>query len=302
PILAFWYWCTDQYIVQRILSAKSIDDARKGSLLAALLKLSPIFILVIPGLIAAVSIPGINGDDAYPLLIISGILPSGIKGVVIVGLIAAIMSSLAAVFNVTATLFTYDLYKPKNPQASERKLVLIGRLATMATIVLAIFSVSLVKIINTQVYIFLQGVQAFISPPIVVVFICGIFFRKVSSKAALWTLIIGETIGVSRLITDVLVNSNLITSPILFAYSQINFLHFAFILFALSSTVFYVINSLESVKVELLSHSSIYPFELFSADFKLIGKNIFSLRGYRFNILLSSLILLIIIGIWGVWN
>ncbi|MGE5499364.1 MAG: sodium:solute symporter family transporter, partial [Syntrophothermus sp.] len=124
PIIAFWYWCTDQYIVQRILSARNIQEARKGSLLAAFLKLTPMFILVLPGLIAIALFPEIKGDDAYPMLLLSNIIPTGIKGLILTGVVAAIMSSLASVFNSTSAIFTNDFYKPKFPEASEAKLVL----------------------------------------------------------------------------------------------------------------------------------------------------------------------------------
>ncbi|HEX7358103.1 MAG TPA: sodium/solute symporter, partial [Ignavibacteriaceae bacterium] len=102
PIIAFWYWCTDQYIVQRLFSAKSVNDARRGTLLAAFLKVLPIFILVLPGLIAAALYPEINGDEAYSALVAGDLLPIGLKGIVVAGLLAAIMSSLAGAFNSTA--------------------------------------------------------------------------------------------------------------------------------------------------------------------------------------------------------
>ena len=166
PIIAFWYWCTDQYIVQRIFSAKSVNDARRGTLVAAFLKVLPIFILVLPGLIAVALYPDISGDEAYSVLVAGDLLPIGLKGLVVAGLLAAIMSSLASAFNSTAVLFTNDFYKVKNPQANERKLVLVGRLATTAIVVVAILTVPFVKLISSQVYLFLQNVQAFVAPPI----------------------------------------------------------------------------------------------------------------------------------------
>lgn len=183
PIIAFWYWCTDQYIVQRIFSAKSVNDARRGTLVAAFLKVLPIFILVLPGLIAVALYPDISGDEAYSVLVAGDLLPIGLKGLVVAGLLAAIMSSLASAFNSTAVLFTNDFYKVKNPQANERKLVLVGRLATTAIVVVAILTVPFVKLISSQVYLFLQNVQAFVAPPITAVFLAGFLSKKFLQKA-----------------------------------------------------------------------------------------------------------------------
>jgi SSS family solute:Na+ symporter len=200
PIIAFWYWCTDQYIVQRLFSAKSVDDARRGTLFAAVLKVLPIFILVFPGLIAAALYPEINGDQAYAALVAGDLLPIGLKGIVISGLLAAIMSSLASAFNSTAVLFTNDYYKIRYPESSERKLVLVGRLSTTSVVVAAILIVPLVKLISSQIYLFLQSVQAFVSPPITAVFLFALFSKKINARTAFITLMVGEAIGFSRLI------------------------------------------------------------------------------------------------------
>lgn len=237
PILAFWYWCTDQYIVQRVLSARNINEAARGSLLAAALKITPIFILVLPGLIAVALFPEIKGDDAYPVLLASNIIPTGVKGLILTGVLAAIMSSLASVFNSTATIFTNDFYKMKYPQTSENKLILIGRLATTVVVIMAILCVPLVKIINTQLYLYLQSLQAYVAPPITAVFLFGLFFRKITARAAFYTLVIGEGVGLARLIIDILVNLQWIDSPMLRWLTGINFLHFAVFLFVLSSTI-----------------------------------------------------------------
>ena len=300
PILAFWYWCTDQYIIQNVMSAKSIGDARRGTLLAALLKLTPLFILVLPGLIAAALYPEINGDEAFPVLITSSILPTGFKGLVVAGLLAAIMSSLASVFNVTATLFTNDFYKVKHPTASERELVLVGRLATAVIVFTAILSIPMIRIISSQMYIYLQGLQAFISPPIVVIFLMGLLLKKASPKAALWTFIIGEAIGVSRLGLEMMVNNGILTSPLFLQISHFNFLHFAIILFGLSLLVFTIVNALAKVETSTIPKLQ-YSFAESYQELKLDFLNLKNLASHKFNLLFSAFIFLIIIGLWSMW-
>lgn len=298
PIIAVWYWCTDQYIVQRILGAKSIEDARKGSLLAALLKVLPLFILVIPGLIAFALFPDIVGDEAYPALVTSNILPIGVKGIVVVGLLSAVMSSLSGVFNTIATLFVNDFYLPKYPESSERKLVLIGRLATTFVVVAAILCVPLVKAINAELYIFLQSTQAFISPPITVVFIFGLLYKKLTSRAAFLTLVIGEIIGLSRFVSDLLINFGYINHPFFIAYSNINFLHFAILLFLVCTGLLFSINFVEIKK---------HKFEKSFLDYSLRESinelpSFLNINKSKSSFVMSGLILLIIIGVWGLWS
>jgi len=303
PIIAFWYWCADHYIVQKILCAKTINDARQGSLFAAFLKIFPVFILVLPGLIAAALFPEINGDEAYPTLLASNILPIGIKGFVVAGLLAAIMSSLSAVFNVTAALFTNDFYKPKYPDASERKLVLIGRLSTTLVVIAAILCVPLVKLIGSQIYIFLQSVQAFISPPITAVFIFAILMKKTTSKAAFWTLVIGETIGITRLIAEVLNNLGILNNSLLQYYAGTNYLHFAIFLFIVSSILIISFSlftqSDEESKINKIKYLLADSFSEIKIDFHTLKSGI--IRPYKTNLILSAFIVLLIIGLWSLW-
>ncbi|HRI46538.1 MAG TPA: sodium:solute symporter [Ignavibacteriaceae bacterium] len=302
PIIAFWYWCADQYIVQRVLSARSIDDARRGSLLAAFLKITPIFVLVLPGMIAYALFPGLQGDEAFPILIASNILPAGIKGFVLAAVLAAVMSSLASVFNSTASLITNDFYKPKNPTASEEKLVLVGRLSTMVIVVTAIMCVPLVKLISSQLYLYMQNIQATISPPITAVFIFGLFLKKANAKGALWTLIIGELIGLTKLTADFLVRFEIVNNPSLIALANINFLHFAIFSFIASSFLLVVISYMYNEKAEL-SNSKLQL--LFSENIKEIGYGLSHLKTsvltYRVNVFFSIFILMIIIGLWSLW-
>ena len=301
PILAFWYWCTDQYVVQRVLSAKSINDARRGSLFAAFLKILPIFILVVPGLIAVSLFPEIKGDEAYPMLLASDILPAGIKGLVAAGLLAAVMSSLSSVFNTTATLYTNDFYKPKHPNASERELVLIGRLSTTLTVVTAVLCVPLVKGISSQVYLFLQSIQGFISPPIAAIFLFGFFMKKATAVAAIWTLIIGEFLGLSRLIIEMLINSSIINNPLLIAYTKINFLHFATFLFIICSALMVGISLLVKAEKRKKIPALHYLISDSFQEIKLDLNNLNTVRGYKVNIYFSVFIVLIILGLWSLW-
>jgi SSS family solute:Na+ symporter len=301
PIIAFWYWCTDQYIVQRLFSAKSINDARRGTLLAAFLKVLPIFILVLPGLIAVALYPEIKGDEAYSALVAGDLLPIGLKGIVVAGLLAAIMSSLAGAFNSTAVLFTNDFYKTRNPHANERKLVLVGRLTTTAVVVAAILIVPLVKIISSQIYLFLQSVQAFVSPPITAVFLFGLFSKKINSKTALITLIVGETIGFSRLLLEIVSNLGVQLHPALIWILGINFLHFAIFLFAVSISLILVLNYY-SVRVTNEFMISIkYSISESIQELKYNFANIKTVHGLKSNFVLSAFIVIIIIGLWSIW-
>ena len=170
PIVGLWYWCTDQYIVQRALAGKSEGEARRGTIFAAYLKLLPFFIFLVPGVIAHVlarsgALDLSASDQAFPALV-GALLPVGVRGLVAGGLLAALMSSLAAVFNSSSTLFTIDIYKKLHPQASERRLVMVGRLATAVLVVLGILWIPFVRGLSGELYTYLQSVQAYIAPPL----------------------------------------------------------------------------------------------------------------------------------------
>ncbi len=270
PILGIWYWCTDQYIVQRILSAKGISAARKGTALAAGLKFFPIFLLIIPGLIAAILYPEVKGDEAYTLLLSGTLLPVGIKGIVISGLFAAIMSSLASAFNSSATLISIDLVKPYKKNITDQELVLVGRLATVLIVFLTIMIVPLLRVINTNIYIYLQNLQAYISPPIASVFLIGIFWKGATSKGAFYALAIGGFLGLIRVISTLLDPSNSSNIFGLNYFVNINFLHFAVLLF-LVSTFILVTVSISDRKA--LAVTGIQPsFKLKSASSKFVLK------------------------------
>ncbi|MCB0624695.1 MAG: sodium/solute symporter, partial [Saprospiraceae bacterium] len=181
PILGVWYWCTDQFIVQRVLSAKDVSNARKGTIFGGFLKLTPIFIFIVPGIIAyALSQQGLvdlqgNPDKALPA-IITDFLPAGLKGLVLAGLLAALMSSLSSVFNSCSTLFTIDFYKKYRPQTSEKQLVWVGQLATVVLVAISLAWIPMIRAMmeGSRFYQYLQSVQTYISPPIAAAFPLGL--------------------------------------------------------------------------------------------------------------------------------
>ncbi|MCI0434585.1 MAG: sodium:solute symporter [Gemmatimonadetes bacterium] len=245
PILGVWYWCTDQFIVQRVLAAHDENHARRGTLLAGFLKLLPLFIFVIPGVIASalaqqgrleLSAP----DQALPALI-GVLLPVGLRGVVVAGLLAALMSSLSSVFNSTSTLVTWDVYRKLHPNASERQLVLVGQATTAILVGFGLLWIPLMRLVSGQLYQYLQSVQAYISPPIAAVFLIGIAWRRVNAQGAIAALLSGFVLGMGRLLAELNKSS---LEGILFAYADINFLHFAVLLFAICSIVLVVVSLL----------------------------------------------------------
>ncbi len=219
PIIGLWYWCTDQYIVQRALGAPNEQQARRGSIAASFLKLLPVFIFIIPGMICfAIAKNGNiavihnelfnangelireNAQKAFPLLV-AHILPIGVRGIVVAGLLAALMSSLAGVFNASSTLFTMDFYSRIRPKATQQQLVWMGRVATSVMVVIGLLWIPVIKG-GRGLYDYLQGVQAYLAPPIAVVFFLGVFWKRLNSKGALATLIIGFALGLVRLAID----------------------------------------------------------------------------------------------------
>lgn len=302
PVIAFWYWCTDQYMVQRVLGARSIDDARKGSLLAASLKILPIFILVLPGLYAAILFPESKGDGAYSALLNGNIIPVGLKGLVIAGLLAAIMSSLSGAFNSIAILFTNDYYKLKYPNTSGRKLVLVGRLATTIAVIAAILIVPLVKVISSQLYLFLQSAQSFIAPPITAVFIFGLFSRKMNTRTALITLAVTETVGIGRLMLELIKAGGTGLPSGLAAVAGINFLHFSVALFALSVVMIIVLNFSNSTESNPFARQFRETFSESMLEIKGNFACLSKVGKLSSSFVLSAIILLMIIGLWSIWS
>jgi SSS family solute:Na+ symporter len=218
PIIGLWYWCTDQYIVQRALGAPNEQQARRGSIFASFLKLLPVFIFIVPGMISVAlaksgNYPTLSGlidadgnvindeaQRAFPLLI-GAVLPEGVRGVVVAGLLAALMSSLAGVFNASSTLFTMDFYSKLHPSASQQQLVWIGRVATAVMVLIGLAWIPVIQGAE-GLYAYLQGVQAYLAPPIFVVFFLGVFWKRLNGPGCMAALIIGFLMGLLRLVVD----------------------------------------------------------------------------------------------------
>jgi len=295
PIIAFWYWCADHYMVQRILGAKSIEHARAGTIVTAFLKILPLFLLVMPGLIAVALFPEVRGDEAYPLLISSDILPAGIKGMVITGFLAAVMSSLSASFNSIAALYTIDFYLPNHPDASERTQVLVGRMSTLVIIFIVILLVPFIKLMNSHIYIFLQSTQAFVSAPIVAVFLFSFFLKKIDSKSVLVTLLIGELIGGSRFILEFMFNNGMVTNPILLEIIRVNYLHFTIFLFVFSSLLLYLLSYVFHLGKEISDSKTILFYD---TNFISLDKGLINIAKTKKQVLLSFFILILTLSLW----
>src|SRR5579863_4757362 len=218
PIIGLWYWCTDQYIVQRALGAPNQSVARRGSIFAAFLKLFPVYLFLIPGLICyalaksgrvpeLASMIGPDGhaipaasNGAFPMMV-QYLLPPGVRGIVVAGLLSALMGSLAGVFNACSTLFTVDLYQKWNKGASQHQLVRTGRIATTIMVLIALAWIPVIK--NASgLYTYLQSVQSYLAPPIFIVFFLGVFFKRMNGPGALWAMIVGFALGIFRMVVD----------------------------------------------------------------------------------------------------
>jgi len=218
PIIGLWYWCTDQYIVQRALAGRSEQQARRGTIFAGMLKLLPVFLFIVPGMICfALAESGQNeslrsalyrdgelvtenAQAAFPLLV-QHVLPPGIRGIVVAGLLSALMSSLAGVFNASSTLFTMDLYQKFRPGATQDRLVWIGRVATTVLVLIGILWIPVIQG-SRGLYDYLQSVQGYLAPPIFVVFFFGVFNKRLNAKGCLAALVVGFLLGLFRLAVD----------------------------------------------------------------------------------------------------
>jgi len=218
PIIGLWYWCTDQYIVQRALGAPNEQVARRGSIFASYIKLLPVFIFIIPGMISfalarsgkVASLASMVGPDgkaipmiaqsAYPMLVMT-VLPVGVRGIVVAGLIAALMSSMAGAFNASSTLFTMDLYQKFRPNSSQHELVWMGRVATAVMVLIALLWIPVIEGAR-GLYEYLQSIQGYLAPPIFTVFFFGIFNKRLNTKGCIAALVVGFLLGTFRMLVD----------------------------------------------------------------------------------------------------
>jgi SSS family solute:Na+ symporter len=249
PIIGIWYWCTDQYIVQRTLAAKSLTDARRGAIFGGFLKVLPVFIFLIPGMIGyalhsrgLMTIPSdadgnVKGDMVFPTMVAS-LLPAGMRGIVVAGVLSALMSSLASLFNSSATLFTVDIYEKIRPGASEKRLVLVGRIATVVVVGAGLIWIPVMKFISGGgLYQYLQSVQGYLAPPITAVFLLGLFFKRINARGALVGLSVGFIIGMTKLTVQALYGAGIVSGGLLGAIGELNFLYASGWLFLISILV-----------------------------------------------------------------
>lgn len=253
PIVGLWYWCTDQYIVQRVLSARNLAIARRGALFGGLLKVWPVLIFVVPGMIGwalhqkgIIQLPFkpgtevIDGDQVFPSLV-RLLLPAGIRGLIVACLLAALMSSLASLFNSSASLFTVDIYEKLRPGQSERHLLTVGRIATATVVVLGIVWIPVMaRISGGGLYQYLQSVQGYLAPPITAVFFLGLFWKRINSHGATWGLAAGFVLGMIKLTIQAFFGSGAgkMANPAwLAAIGDFNFLYATGLLFAASAVI-----------------------------------------------------------------
>jgi len=309
PILGIWYWCTDQVIVQRVLSAKDEGHAKAGTIFAGFLKILPVFILVLPGLIAFALYPQLfrvvggrvmNGDIAYPTMIVN-LLPTGLVGLMIAALLAALMGAMSSVFNSASTLVTLDFYKKLRPQATETQLVAFGRVATGIMVVLGILWVPFIKLLSAQLYIYLQSVQAYISPPIAVCFIFGILWTRLNGTGAISSLLVGFVLGAARFVLEVWDKSRHFASPSLRWLVDINFLHYAIVMFVICAGVLFIVSLLtRAPSREKLAGLTFATVEQKLDTTPLPGHRLAreTVLERRLNILFTGLLLATVIGLW----
>src|SRR5439155_12178016 len=267
PIIGLWYWCTDQYIVQRALGAPNESVARRGAIFASFLKLFPVYLFIIPGLICYAlaksgKVPALSmivGPDgkanagvaqgAFPLMV-QFLLPPGLRGLVCAGLLSALMGSLAGVFNACSTLFTVDLYEKWRPGSSQHQLVRVGRMATAAMVLVALAWIPVIKGAS-GLYTYLQAVQGYLAPPIFVVFFFSVFFKRMNAKGALWAMMVGFALGIFRMLVDTPVTLGLAglqngypQGSFLWIINNIYFQYFSVLITIVSAIVMVVVSHL----------------------------------------------------------
>ncbi|MEO7922263.1 MAG: sodium:solute symporter [Chitinophagaceae bacterium] len=245
PIVGIWYWCTDQHIVQRCLAGKNEREARRGTIFAAYLKLLPFFIFLIPGLIAVSmvnqgTLTMTDNNAAFPTLV-KEVMPVGLRGLLAGGLLAALMSSLASVYNACSTLFTMDIYQKMKPEASPKELVKVGRIATGAVVILGMVWIPLMGRISGTLYQYLQSVQSYLAPPIAAVFLLGVFFKRINGAGALAAMVVGFIIGIIKLSLEMFKGD---LSGVLYDFATINFLYFCIYLFLFSIALMVIVSLL----------------------------------------------------------
>src|SRR5210317_1535121 len=296
-IVGIWYWCTDQYIVQRTLTAKNIKEGRRGTIFGALMKLLPVFLFLIPGIIAlTLKMRGeLNWnapDEAFPVLM-SNLLPAGLRGLVAAGLLAALMSSLASVFNSCSTLFTLDIYKKLRPDSSEKNLVRIGQIATAVAVIIGIIWIPIMQNISGVLYEYLQKVQSYIAPPITAVFIMGIFHKRINAQGAFITLITGLVIGFSRIFLEI-ISDSFAPGSILHTIGTVNYLTFGawFFLFCILTIVGVSLATAKPTEAQVKN----LTFQTISEEEKQISRSTYNWKDITISVIV--VIIVVYVMVW----
>ena len=312
PIIGLWYWCTDQYIVQRVLGAPNETEARRGSIFSGFLKLLPVFLFIIPGMICfALAKSGINADiqhelfdaqghlirdraqAAFPLLVMH-VLPVGVRGIVVAGLLAALMSALAGVFNASSSLFTMDFYSRLRPKATQAQLVWVGRVATVVMVIIGLLWIPVIQG-GRGLYDYLQGIQAYLAPPIFVVFFFGIFMKRLNGPGCMATLLTGFAMGLFRLAVDTpvkLMGTSYTEGSFLWIVNNIFFQYYSLLITLVCIIVFiavsYATRQPDYAKIGGLTFSTL------TAEDKLESRKTWNMK----DVILSVLLVVIIITIY----
>uniref|UniRef100_A0A8C2AY17 Solute carrier family 5 member 9 n=1 Tax=Cyprinus carpio TaxID=7962 RepID=A0A8C2AY17_CYPCA len=256
-VLATWVWCTDQVIVQRSLSAKNLSHAKGGSVLGGYLKVFPMFFVVMPGMISRALYPNevgcVDPDEcmeicgasvgcsniAYPKLVVE-LMPVGLRGLMIAVMMAALMSSLTSIFNSSSTLFTMDIWQRIRPRATERELMVVGRVFILFLVALSIVWIPVIQTANSgQLFDYIQSITSYLAPPITTVFIMAIFWGRVNEQGAFWGLMVGLVVGTVRMVMEFVYSipscGEKDLRPALL--KDVHYLYFALILLALTALI-----------------------------------------------------------------
>jgi len=305
PILGIWYWCTDQVIVQRVLSARDEGHAKAGTIFAGFLKILPVFMLVLPGIVAYALFPEqmkAKPDSAYPTLVLS-LLPVGLVGLVMAALLAAVMGAMSSVFNSASTLVTLDFYKKIRPNASENQLVNFGRIATGFMVLLGLLWVPFIHLISSQLYIYLQSVQAYISPPIASCFVLGILWPRLNGQGAISSLLTGFVLGATRFIAELAAAQGAQFSGLMEWLVKMNFLHYAIFMFIVCSVVLVAVSLMtpapERRKLAGLTFATVdEKMDVIPMGMPLRKPAHETPMEHRINVIFSVLLLATVIGLW----
>jgi len=311
PIIGLWYWCTDQYIVQRVLGAPNQKEARRGSIFSGFLKLLPVFLFIIPGMICfalakSATIPALRQElfdssghlirdraqAAFPLLVMH-VLPIGVRGIVVAGLLAALMSALAGVFNASSSLFTMDFYSRLRPKATQAQLVWVGRAATVVMVIIGLLWIPVIQG-GRGLYDYLQGIQAYLAPPIFVVFFFGIFMKRLNGTGCLATLLTGFGMGLFRLAVDTpvkLMGTSYTQGSFLWIVNNIFFQYYSLLITIVCILVFIIVSYAtpqpDYAKIGGLTFSTLTPED------RMATRSTWSRRDVALSVLLVAIIIAI---------